>query len=88
MSVIDGRRGTKPVCVEGYSELQLRDAFSMIENKDDWRGPISAVISPWFLSLACAASRHFTSTPLAAVCMNDGNLLVTSPGYRAGPSGP
>lgn len=79
----------KPVCSEGFTEMQLHDAMTMIENKDHWKNPIDVVISTRFLTIARAACIFYTGTELKDTDVEDRADLsrVTAPGYWAGPCG-
>jgi hypothetical protein len=67
----------------------LRKAFERIENKDDWKAPINAVIHREDYVLFSEAVEFFTATPLV-IMKHIGNSMfhVTAKGYRAGPAGP
>lgn len=74
---------------EGYRVSELRAAFEAVAPKDDWKGPIDAVINTSMFAVTRVAVRFFTATELYAV--NPGSrsveVRVQADGYRAGPCG-
>lgn len=69
-----------------YTQEQLDAAFSLVQNKTHWKGPISAVVPiDTDLNLVQAAIEHFTGTEADIVPINKSALLVKAPGYWAGP---
>lgn len=78
----------------GYTHGELRLAFDIVANPDDWRAPISTTIDERFFGVVCAAVNFFTSTdvvcegrdPHHSRIPNAVNIRAT--GYRNGPAGP
>jgi len=81
----------------GYSQQQLRRAFEIVENSEDWRGPINCLVSLTVLHMMGVylrdidfAIRFYTGT-IAEFYTNphgDGDLWrIVSVGYRMGPAG-
>lgn len=62
--------------------------FDMVAPRDDWRGPINAVV-PYEADVAgiCAAVEFYTATK-ATVKDAKGGFRIVAKGYRAGPAGP
>ena len=72
-----------------FGKTQLRNAFHAVQNTDDWKGPISAVIDPnhWPLEMVRAAVEFYTATTITVEpIQNSQRVLVTAPGYRNGPA--
>lgn len=68
----------------------LSDAFELVSNKQDWRGPINASVhvgccnyEPEILNRAV---QYFTATD-ASIEEKDDHYVVRAAGYRAGPAG-
>lgn len=68
---------------------RLKKAFEMVENKDDWKAPIKAMVSDADLNDVIEAIRFYTATEPVVTTMFafPGFSLVTSCGYRLGPAG-
>lgn len=66
------------------------EAFALIENPNDWRAPIDAVIEAKDFDRCVRACEFFTSTELEKVEeLHYGKFYrVTAVGYRNGPAGP
>ena len=73
----------------GYKISDLRAAFEAVAPKDDWKGPIDAVINTGMFQITYAAVWFFTSTELRTVnpSKRSVQVRVTADGYRAGPAG-
>ena len=70
-----------------YSHDDLEQAFSVIQDKEDWRAPIETWIRAKDFDLAAEACVYFTATNLSILDFRDGMVLVSAAGYRAGPAG-
>jgi hypothetical protein len=75
---------------DGYGEAALRQAFELVQNPDDWKAEISALIPADLVPIVCSAVRFFTATeattrPADAV---PNGVWVEAIGYRMGPAGP
>ncbi len=77
-----------PVCPEGFTQMQLHEAFAMIEDKKHWKNPINTVVADHFLPIARAACMFYTVTDLDSTPDSEGRVRITSIGYREGPAGP
>ena len=78
----------RTVTLAQYHDL-LRTAFDQIAPKDDWKGPIEAVV-PWELAnLYCQAVVFMTATDANYEFIEGSDMkgLITAPGYNAGPAG-
>lgn len=84
---------------DGYTHGELRTAFDMVADPDDWRAPIDSIVTERAVALVSSAVVFFTATvpqtrrmgahekrARRSPCENP--VLVTSPGYRMGPAGP
>ena len=71
-----------------YTQEQLHDALSAVQDPDDWRNPIDAVIEADQLDITLEAIAHFTGTNAEYFERDDSTYEVTSVGYRNGPCGP
>lgn len=74
---------------EGHKVSELRAAFDAVAPKDDWKGPIDAVINTSMFEVTRVAVRFFTATELYAVnpSARSVQVRVQADGYRAGPCG-
>ena len=70
-----------------FSQDQLKSAFEIIENPEDWRAEINALIDPKLEDVVTQAIIHFTAT-VPGIKKEGDKLRVTSVGYRMGPAGP
>lgn len=77
-----------------YTHGELRCAFDIVANPDDWRAPISTTIDERFLSVVCAAVNFFTSTDVVCIARDPNHsriqnaIELRADGYRMGPAGP
>lgn len=70
-------------------DIELQRAFALVEDKDDWRGPIDATIRCDQVGIVREAIIHFTATkPSFHSTEIPGQVRVVSAGYRNGPAGP
>jgi hypothetical protein len=78
-----------PKRVTGYRLEQLAAAFDRVRHARDWKAPIRAVIPAAERPVVEEAVRWFTETVPVFEAAPGGadRLVVTSPGYRLGPSG-
>lgn len=68
----------------GYSHGQLHDAFTLIQNKDHWKGPIDVrfkQITGEHVKLFQAAVGYFTGGGCTVQDMPDGSVRITARGY-------
>lgn len=78
---------------KGFTPDQLREAFDLIHDPDDWRAPIAVTVPGELVTLTVAAIEFFTATDpkVSMIPIRDGDLmirfLVESEGYRLGPAG-
>jgi len=72
---------------EGYRVSELRAAFEAVAPKDDWKGPIDAVINTSMFAVTRVAVRFFTATELLVKEQFGECYHVEADGYRAGPCG-
>ena len=72
-------------------KIILSKAFSLVENKADWKGPINAKVATDFCEVdadvICRAVEFFTATTAKVTKNDDGSMTVTAKGYRAGDAG-
>lgn len=72
----------------GYWLSELDEAFRLVQDSEDWRKPIDAVVNPRDLGVVVVAVAYYTATA-CVVMPTEGELIrVHSVGYRAGPAGP
>jgi len=84
---------------DGYTHGELRLAFDMVSDPDDWKAPVDSIVTERAVALVSSAVVFFTGTvpqtrrmgahekrARRSPCENP--VLVTSPGYRDGPAGP
>jgi hypothetical protein len=77
MSELDSR-----IVHRGYTHQELREAFELIENKENWKNPISAVIDSMKFYLCDAAAEYFTGAGLKKVFqVSDSRVMISGPGY-------
>ncbi|GEM_PF-2845850 len=75
----------------GHTIANMRKAFDLLADPDDWRAPIDAWIDHRAYGLAAAAVEFFTCTELQIIGGPQpltGRILVHADGYRMGPAGP
>jgi hypothetical protein len=72
----------------GFTEKQLREAFDLVTDENDWRAPINALVPPDFARQAEAAIVFFTGCPVEILEVNEKSVNVRACGYRLGPCGP
>lgn len=75
--------------VEYYNARRpiLEAAFNAVQNKVDWKSPISAIITEAKVDVTIEAIEFFTGTKSTLTKLGDGLVLIQSIGYRAGPAG-
>lgn len=77
-----------------YTHGELRCAFDIVANPDDWRAPIGTTIDERFLPVVCAAVNFFTSTDVVCIARDPSHsriqnaIEIRAGGYRMGPAGP
>lgn len=71
-----------------FSKKQLEDAFDFVANRDDWRGPINAVIPAEKQEVTAEAILFYTATTAKFSPYAKDLLRCESIGYRNGPAGP
>ena len=78
-----------------FSEMEMNAAFKRVQNPNDWRGLINAIIqvdSQKELDLITEAIMFYTATKATVTRISNaiyGRVYrVTAAGYRAGPAGP
>jgi len=75
------------VTFDGYTRPELVEAFDMVCDPDDWKGPINARITRDRVRITRAAIEFFTATR-AEFEFGLWDVAVKSIGYRMGPAGP
>ncbi len=71
-----------------YTQEELRVAFSKVENKKHWKGPVKAIINEKEdVELIRESVIHFTGTVPHFEKYKKGKLIVTADGYWNGPCG-
>jgi hypothetical protein len=67
----------------------LRDAYHLVCNQADIRGPIDCIVPHWMVGIVVEAIKFMTATvPIChTVPGREDVVRVTSIGYRAGPAG-
>lgn len=84
---------------DGYTHGELRLAFDMVSDPDDWKGPIDSIVTERAVALVASAVGFYTGMAPQTRRMGahekrarrspcENPVLVTSPGYRDGPAGP
>lgn len=71
----------KPKARPTYTQEQLHAAFTAVQNKQDWKYPINALIAPEDESVTDAAIMHFAYGGAVFTQVSGGKLRVTAPGY-------
>lgn len=66
-----------------YSEQELREAFALIENKENWKSVINALIPADKLDVCKTAAGFYAGSPLEVVAEKDGMCFVHGAGYYA-----
>jgi hypothetical protein len=71
-----------------FSEDELRQAFTLIENPKDWKGPIATFIPIEQREIITYAIPFVTATNaiFQEISNDPTKLYVTAKGYRAGPA--
>jgi len=65
---------------DGYTRGDLRVAFDMVADKDDWKAPVDALIHPTYREVVREAVIFFTGSVPSFVA-RDGRLRVHAAGY-------
>ena len=66
----------------GYTRKQLREVFHKVENKDNWKYPIQAVIEKDDLGIVTKAVEFFTGSKVEVVStLTTGKIAVYASGY-------
>jgi hypothetical protein len=73
----------KPQPLPTYTQEQLHAAFTAVQNKDDWKNPINALIDPKDQAVTHAAIVHFAYGGATFTKAAGGKLRVNAPGYYA-----
>ena len=76
---------------ETFTIAELRTAFEKVQNPDDWKGPIEAVIPLGDRKVTEASVEFFTATKAQIelhMYIYPPCVSVRSVGYRMGPAGP
>ena len=95
----DMRRRWDTVEHDGYTHGELRLAFDICSNPDDWKGPIDSIVTSRLVSLVSSAVVFYTGAAPQTRRMGahekrarrspcENPVSVKSPGYRDGPAGP
>ncbi len=77
-----------------YSQTELDEMFSKVQEPSDWRARICTSVARSDLAIARAAVMHFTGTELEIIAVDpskpgpNGRIMVAADGYRDGPCGP
>ena len=74
-----------------YKDLRIDDlkrAFDAAKDPDDWKAPISVVVSTAGAELCATAIECYTATDVVIEDLGEGYVCLTSVGYRRGPAGP
>ena len=80
--IYEEEKGSSPVNLyKGYTEAELREAFEQIQDKEDWKNPIKAVIKSYEFSKFEAAVEFFTSSQLEIVERGVNQFRVYASGY-------
>lgn len=66
----------------------LKTAFDAAKDPDDWKAPLSVVVSTAGAELCATAIEFYTATDVAIEDLGDGYVCLSSVGYRRGPAGP
>ena len=75
----------------GYQADDLRSAFRVLHDPEDWRAPIDVFVDPASAQLAVASIIFMTATDPIKTLVETPNgyrVRVQSEGYRNGPAGP
>lgn len=67
----------------GYSRNQLKDAFNKVQNTDNWKNPISALIKTEDVSIIDAAIGFYAGGGAVYKNCGGGFTRVMAPGYYA-----
>lgn len=73
--------------LNGFTEPELRIAFSSIQNPEDWKAPIKAYVNLSNLPVVIESIVFFTATEPVITRTAPSVYLVESIGYRKGPAG-
>jgi len=71
----------------GYTEQALKEAFEAVQDKDDWKAPIRALVAREDLGVTIKAIEHYTATNVYSDGDYGNFVGVYSVGYRNGPAG-
>lgn len=61
--------------------IDQEPAFRLVANKDDWKGPINAVVAAEKLVAVIKAIKFYTGADTTVAVQGDGQMQVTSVGY-------
>jgi hypothetical protein len=76
------------VCSKDRDHARFEDAFSQVQDPDDWKAPIDTVVDArQDLELVRQAIVYFTATVPTFSDAGDGQVRVQADGYRMGPAG-
>lgn len=67
----------------GYTQDQLKNAFTMVENRDNWKHPIDAEIPEIDRHIVATAIEFFAGGKAKFTAAGEGRLRVKAPGYYA-----
>ncbi len=76
-------RIVKPKQRQIYTQEQLHAAFTAVQNKDNWKYAINALIDPADEAVTGAAIMHFAYGNASFTPAANGKLRVRAPGYYA-----
>ncbi len=74
---------------KGYDIDDLRKVFDLVCDPEDWRAPIAVlVLGEAVLPVVAAIEFHTATNPTVSLNIDRMQYLITSEGYRNGPTGP
>ncbi len=66
---------------ERFTVRELHDAFSMVQDQENWKNPVSALIHPQFKDVVADAVTFMTGSVPKFLSIGSGMLRVQASGY-------
>jgi hypothetical protein len=70
-----------PAVFAGYTQSRLDAAFSAVQDKENWKKPIAAIINSKDLAVTIAAISFFAGCSSSVVVRDDGTCSISAIGY-------
>jgi hypothetical protein len=67
----------------GFTQGQLEAAIAMVQNKENWKLPINAIVKNEDIQVTLAAINYFAGGACNVTHLANGTAHITAPGYYA-----